>query len=64
MHFASADGGAHHAVVETFRSSIAPYAGGTACFLGVQVLLDSLISYVDPHDKIAPTDDIFFATWI
>lgn len=65
MHFASADTGSHHAVVDAFRNSgIAPWAGGAACFLGVLVLCGSLISYVDPNDEIATSDDISFATWI
>ncbi|MEU5255165.1 hypothetical protein [Streptomyces longwoodensis] len=65
MHFASADTGAHHAVVEAFRhSGIAAWAGGAACFLGVHALFGSLISYVDPNDEIATSDDISFATWI
>ncbi|MEU3298160.1 hypothetical protein ABZ722_38430 [Streptomyces longwoodensis] len=65
MHAAPADTGAHHAVVEAFRhSSIAPYAGVAACFLGLLVLVGSLISYVDPNGEISTADDITFATWI
>jgi hypothetical protein len=59
MLFASADTGAHHAVVEAFRhSGIAPYAGSAACFIGVLVLMGSLVSYFDPNGDIAASDDV------
>ncbi|MEH0517048.1 hypothetical protein QBC31_41440 [Streptomyces sp. B21-079] len=65
LHLASADTGARHTVVDAFRhSDIAPYAGVTACFLGVLILIASLISYLDPNGDIAASDDVSFATWI
>lgn len=54
LHFASADTGARHTVVDACRhSDIAPYAGVTTCFLGVLILIGSLVSYLDPNGEIA-----------
>ncbi|MFE7935740.1 hypothetical protein ACFU6S_44900, partial [Streptomyces sp. NPDC057456] len=65
LHFASADTGARHTVVDAFRhSDIAPYAGVAACFLGVLILFGSLVYYLDPNGEIAASDDVSFATWI
>ncbi|MEH0557552.1 hypothetical protein [Streptomyces sp. B21-101] len=65
LHFASADTGARHTVVDAFRhSDIAPYAGVAACFPGVLILFASLVSYLDPNGDIAASDDVSFATSI
>lgn len=65
LHFASADTGARHTVVDAFRhSDIAPYAGVAACFLGVLILFGGLVSFLDPNGEIAASDDVSFATWI